>query len=129
MFEILSENDLCNYYDIETTPGITPVAVVLCPLILRLTFPALSVTVVPVISSNTGGIPEVNIDGYSGYTAEVGDVETMGRKAVQLLQNDELFHQFKRQARKQAENFSIDIIGPKYISIYKMAQEKVLAEV
>lgn len=84
---------------------------------------------VPVISSNTGGIPEVNIDGFSGYTAEVGDIETMGSKAVQLLQNDELFHQFKKQAREQAEKFSIDIIGPKYVSIYKKAQEKLLTRV
>lgn len=84
---------------------------------------------VPVISSNTGGIPEVNIDGYSGYTAEVGDIKTMGLKAIQLLKNEELFENIKQQARKQAENFSIDTIGPKYISLYKLAQERLLTEV
>lgn len=84
---------------------------------------------VPVISSNTGGIPEVNIDGYSGFTANVGDVKTMGSKAVELLKNEDLFETFKAQSRLQAEKFSIDIIGPKYIAIYKMAREKLMAEV
>lgn len=83
---------------------------------------------VPVISSNTGGIPEVNIDGYSGYTANVGDIKTMGSRAVKLLKDEDLFETFKAQARLQAEKFSIDIIGPKYTALYKMAREKLLAE-
>lgn len=84
---------------------------------------------VPVISSNTGGIPEVNIDGYSGFTADVGDIKKMGARAIELLQNDDLFEKFKKQARIQSEKFSIDIICPKYVKLYKEAQEKLLAKV
>lgn len=83
---------------------------------------------VPVISSNTGGIPEVNIDGFSGYTAEVGDIESMGNKSVELLKNEELFQKFKNQAKQQAQKFSIDSIGPKYVNLYQIAREKLLAK-
>ncbi len=77
---------------------------------------------VPVISSNTGGLPEVNIDGETGYTANVGDVETMGKKAVQLLKNDDLFYAFSKAARIKAETFSIDSICPKYVALYEKAK-------
>lgn len=77
---------------------------------------------VPVISSNTGGLPEVNIDGETGYTADVGDVITMGSKAVQLLKNDNLFYMFSKAARAKAETFSIDIICPKYVALYEKAK-------
>lgn len=80
---------------------------------------------VPVISSNTGGIPEVNIDGETGYTADVGDVQTMGNKAVKLLKDRTKFYKFSHQARAQAEKFSIEIIGPRYIEIYKEAKDRV----
>lgn len=84
---------------------------------------------VPVISSNTGGIPEVNIDGYSGFTSEVGDVESMGERALYLLNNDDEFAKFKKQARLQAEKFSIDFIGPRYLEMYKKAKEMVAVDV
>jgi N-acetyl-alpha-D-glucosaminyl L-malate synthase BshA len=76
---------------------------------------------VPVISSNTGGLPEVNIDGETGFTANVGDVKTMAERAIRLLSNDDLFYAFSKAARAKAETFSIDIICPKYISLYQKA--------
>jgi len=74
---------------------------------------------VPVISSNTGGIPEVNIDGYSGYLSNVGDVDDMSAKAIQLLQDDELLKKFKKQAFQQAKKFDIVNILPLYEDLYR----------
>lgn len=77
---------------------------------------------VPVISSNSGGLPEVNIDGYSGFTSEVGDVDAMAENALRIL-GPELSN-FKAQALAQAQKFDIKYILPKYESYY----EKVLAQ-
>lgn len=76
---------------------------------------------VPVISSNTGGLPEVNIDGETGFTADVGDVSTMAEKAIYLLQHEEIYQRFSKRARQQAEYFSLENIGPKYLEIYRRA--------
>lgn len=84
---------------------------------------------VPVISSNTGGIPEVNINNQTGFTANVGDVETMARGAISLLTDDEMLRAFGRNARLQAEKFSLDFIGPKYLELYKNAVARVKAAV
>ena len=69
---------------------------------------------VPVISTNTGGIPEVNIDGETGFTSQVGDVEGMSKNAIKLLQNEDMLKAFKKNALKQALNFHIDKILPLY---------------
>lgn len=84
---------------------------------------------VPVISSNTGGIPEVNINKQTGITANVGDVETMAQGAISLLKDDEMLRAFSRNARIQAEKFSLEFIGPKYLEIYKSAVAEVNASV
>lgn len=84
---------------------------------------------VPVISSNTGGIPEVNINNQTGITANVGDVETMAQGAISLLKDDEMLRAFGRNARIQAEKFSLEFIGPKYLEIYKSAVAEVNASV
>lgn len=76
---------------------------------------------VPVISSNTGGLPEVNIDGQTGYTADVGDVTSMARSAIHLLNNEELFAEFCKNAKLQANRFSLERIGPKYLKLYERA--------
>ncbi len=77
---------------------------------------------VPVVSSNTGGLPEVNIDGQTGYTADVGDTASMGERAVHLLSNDALFYAFSKAARAKAETFSIQTIGPTYVALYEKAR-------
>ena len=76
---------------------------------------------VPVISSNAGGISEVNIDGVSGYLADIGDVDTMIVRAKELLSNDVLHAQFKKQAKEQASKFSLEKIIGKYETIYSDA--------
>ena len=73
---------------------------------------------VPVISSNTGGIPEVNIHGETGYLSNVGDVEDMAKNAIHLLSNEKLFHQFRINAWKRAKVFSIENVLPLYEKIY-----------
>ncbi|MFM2286316.1 MAG: hypothetical protein RLZZ543_1813 [Bacteroidota bacterium] len=73
---------------------------------------------VPVISTNTGGIPEVNIDGYSGYLSNVGDVDDMANNALRLLKDNALMQQFRAQARIQAAKFNITEILPIYERMY-----------
>jgi L-malate glycosyltransferase len=73
---------------------------------------------VPVISSNAGGIPELNQHGITGYLCKVGDVEDMAQKAILLLSNDELLLQFKSAAKKRALEFHIDHIVPLYEKVY-----------
>jgi N-acetyl-alpha-D-glucosaminyl L-malate synthase BshA len=73
---------------------------------------------VPVISTNTGGIPEVNVHGYSGYLSNVGDVEDMAQNALKLLKDEALMEQFRGQAREQAAKFNITEILPMYERMY-----------
>jgi N-acetyl-alpha-D-glucosaminyl L-malate synthase BshA len=74
---------------------------------------------VPVISSNTGGIPEVNEHGYSGFMSEVGDVNDMASHGISLLKDEEKLKLFKKQAKQQAEKFCITKILPQYEELYE----------
>ncbi|BDW93795.1 N-acetyl-alpha-D-glucosaminyl L-malate synthase BshA [Flagellimonas marinaquae] len=76
---------------------------------------------VAVISSNTGGIPEVNIDGVSGFLADVGDVDTMAAKGIQILKDDETLEKFKENAFNVASKFDIVHILPLYEELYEKA--------
>jgi N-acetyl-alpha-D-glucosaminyl L-malate synthase BshA len=73
---------------------------------------------VPVISTNTGGIPEVNVHGYSGFLSDVGDVDDMAVNALSLLKDDTRMQHFKNQARIQATKFDIKQILPMYENLY-----------
>jgi len=73
---------------------------------------------VPVISSNSGGIPEVNINGVSGYLSDVGNVEEMSQNAISILESDENLNHFKKNAKLQAANFDVNKIVPVYEEIY-----------
>jgi N-acetyl-alpha-D-glucosaminyl L-malate synthase BshA len=73
---------------------------------------------VPVISSNTGGIPEVNKHEFSGYLSNVGDVEDMSKNALKVLSSDENLKKFRTQALVQAHQFSITAILPMYEELY-----------
>ena len=73
----------------------------------------------PVISSNTGGIPELNIHGKTGYMSNVGDYEDMAKNTLTLLSNEEIFQQFKVNAFEQAKKFDIEVIVPMYEKVYK----------
>ena len=76
---------------------------------------------VPVISSNTGGLPEVNIDNYSGFLHDVGDVKNMSKSAISILKDPEKLEKFKKQALRAAEKYDINQIVPKYEDLYKRA--------
>jgi len=76
---------------------------------------------VPVISTNTGGLPEVNRDGYSGYLGNVGDVQYMAEKAISILKDDNVLLEFKQNALKVAQEFDIQNIMPMYERLYEKA--------
>ncbi|THH37723.1 N-acetyl-alpha-D-glucosaminyl L-malate synthase BshA [Neolewinella litorea] len=77
---------------------------------------------VPVVSSNVGGIPEVNIDGVTGFTSGVGMVDKMAEDVMKIFESDETLQRFRAAALKQAERFDIDRMIPQYEAYY----EKVL---
>jgi N-acetyl-alpha-D-glucosaminyl L-malate synthase BshA len=76
---------------------------------------------VPVISSNTGGIPEVNIHGVTGYLSNVGDVKDMATNAIHILKDDTRLEQFKQNAKEESKRFDIHNIVPFYEDIYSQA--------
>ncbi|RYJ41100.1 MULTISPECIES: N-acetyl-alpha-D-glucosaminyl L-malate synthase BshA [Flavobacterium] len=76
---------------------------------------------VPVISSNSGGLPEVNFDGFSGYLSNVGNVEEMAQNALKILKDDAVLNQFKANALEVARKFDIKNILPKYEALYQKA--------
>lgn len=78
---------------------------------------------VPVISSNTGGIPELNVQGVTGFLSPVGDIEDMTRKALFVLDKDNL-PRFKENALSRAKEFDITRILPIYESYYSKILEK-----
>ncbi|MFN5431600.1 MAG: N-acetyl-alpha-D-glucosaminyl L-malate synthase BshA, partial [Cyclobacteriaceae bacterium] len=78
---------------------------------------------VPVISSNTGGLPELNVQGITGFMSNVGDVEDMTRNALHILNKDHL-PSFKANALKRAKEFDISKILPLYENYYHKILEK-----
>ncbi len=73
---------------------------------------------VPVISSNTGGIPEVNVQGVTGYLSDVGDVEDMAKNAVHILSDADRLKTFRKNAIEHASSFSVKAIVSQYEEIY-----------
>ena len=73
---------------------------------------------VPVISSNTGGLPELNINGVTGFMSNVGDVEDMAANAVYILEDDNRLNQFKENALNRAKEFDLSLILPQYVNYY-----------
>jgi len=81
---------------------------------------------VPAITSNAGGLPELNIDGFCGYMSDVGDVDDMAEKAILILQDDEVLNTFKENAFSRAKDFDLKKILPEYIDYYNKVIEKQL---
>ena len=73
----------------------------------------------PVISTNTGGIPEVNKQGVSGYLSNIGNIEEMAQNAIKILENEKTLTQFKNAAFEEAKKFDINSILPKYEAVYE----------
>ena len=74
---------------------------------------------VPVISTNAGGLAEVNIHGKTGYTSEIGNYEEMAQFALDLLQNEEKLESFRHAALEQAKKFNLEDIRLQYIELYQ----------
>lgn len=74
---------------------------------------------IPIISTNVGGIPEVNIHGETGFLSDVGNVNEMARNAITILENDEVLLRFRKNALAQANRFDINKILPQYEEYYE----------
>lgn len=83
----------------------------------------------PVISTNTGGIPEVNVDGITGFLSDVGDVDAMSANALKLLTDDVLYQSFSENARNRAEEFDVSRIVPMYEKLYNKVLNKLSVEI
>ena len=83
---------------------------------------------VPVISSNTGGLPELNVQGFSGYLSDVGDVDDMAKNTIHILKDCEVLNQFKENALTRAKEFELSKIVPRYEKFYEEVIEKVKKE-
>ncbi|WP_111708460.1 N-acetyl-alpha-D-glucosaminyl L-malate synthase BshA [Lutibacter citreus] len=73
----------------------------------------------PVISTNSGGLPEVNINGVTGYLSDVGDTDDMAKNGISILENDAKLQQFKENALEQAKRFSLQNVLPGYKEVYR----------
>ena len=74
---------------------------------------------VPVVTTNAGGLKEINIPGETGYMGEVGDVKAMGQQAIKILRDDAVLKQFKGRAAKHAMKYDISNIIPLYENLYE----------
>lgn len=74
---------------------------------------------VPVVTTNAGGLPEINVPGETGYMGDVGDVKAMGQQAIKILRDDEVLKQFKMRAAEHAKKYDIHNIVPQYEKLYE----------
>lgn len=79
---------------------------------------------VPVISTNKGGLPEINVHGFSGMMSDVGDVQDMAKNAMYILGDEKRLAEFKANALKQASKYEISKILPLYEDLYKRVMAK-----
>lgn len=79
---------------------------------------------VPVISTNAGGVPEVQIHGATGYLSEIGDYEDMAKNAIGLLKDEEKLSRFRKNAREKAREFDLPNILPQYEQLYLKVIDK-----
>lgn len=73
---------------------------------------------VPVVSSNTGGIPEVNIHGVTGFLSNVGDIDDMAKNALHILRDEVTLNTFKKNAIERTKEFDIEKIVKQYEDLY-----------
>lgn len=82
---------------------------------------------VPIITTNAGGLPELNIDGYCGYMSNVGDIDDMAKNAILILEDDDRLNVFKENAYRRAQDFDLKKILPMYIDYYTEVLQQSLA--
>jgi N-acetyl-alpha-D-glucosaminyl L-malate synthase BshA len=73
----------------------------------------------PVISTNSGGLPEVNIQGVTGFLSNVGDTDDMAKNGIYILEDLDRLQQFKQNALLQAKKFSLENVLPSYMAVYR----------
>lgn len=86
---------------------------------------------VPVISSNVGGLPEININGVTGFLSNVGDIDDMSNNIIAILSDEKALETMKRNALHQALKFDIKNIVPEYENLYNrvLAENKIINQV
>jgi len=84
---------------------------------------------VPIISSNVGGLPEVNIEGETGFLSKPGNVDQMAANAIKILSNEKMLQQFRENALEQAKRFDINEILPQYEAYYEEVIERAVITV
>lgn len=80
---------------------------------------------VPVISTNTGGLPELNVNGETGFLSDIGDVDEMAKNAIYILEDNDRLEKFKDAALERAKTFQLSNIMPQYEEYYRQVIEKV----
>jgi len=80
---------------------------------------------VPVISTNVGGLPEININGVTGYMSDVGDVENMSKNIIHIFSDESRLLEMKRNALAQAKKFDINSIVPEYENLYNRVLQSI----
>ncbi|MBD1365474.1 N-acetyl-alpha-D-glucosaminyl L-malate synthase BshA [Mucilaginibacter sp. ZT4R22] len=108
--EILSVSDLFLMPSVSESFGLAALEAMACK--------------VPVISSNAGGLPELNVEGVTGFLRDVGDVAGMAERAIYILEDEERLAQFKENALARAKEFELSNILPEYENYYKEVIEK-----
>jgi len=81
----------------------------------------------PVISSNSGGLPEVNLQGVTGFLSDVGNIDDMAKNAIAILEKDLVLEGFKNRAKTHSEKFTLEQILPQYIAIYESVLKERIA--
>ena len=84
---------------------------------------------VPVVSSNAGGLPELNVDGVTGFLKEIGDIDGMAESAIYILEDENRLKTFKENSLARAKEFDLSIILPVYESYYAEVIEKSKAQI
>ncbi|HEY0897627.1 MAG TPA: glycosyltransferase, partial [Sphingobacteriaceae bacterium] len=84
---------------------------------------------VPVITSNAGGLPELNLDGITGFLDPVGDIEAMAKHAIEILEDDGKLETFKENALSRAKEFDLSLILPLYEDFYKEVLDRAASTV
>lgn len=84
---------------------------------------------VPVVSTNAGGLPEINVNGKTGFMSAVGDVENMAKQSIAILKDNNTLAKFKEGALAQAKQFDIEKILPRYEKYYESILSKTIVSV
>jgi len=80
---------------------------------------------VPVVSTNIGGLPEVNVQGKTGFLCDLGDIEAMAEKVIYIIEDKDRLAEFRKNALEHASKFDIQYILPQYVKYYEQVIAKV----